>query len=64
MRDRAHPSRFETMPDRRRAELRYLAEAADQSEAHGSEVLRQDTTDTAVDGVVLRILQSPDAQRA
>lgn len=63
LRDRAHLSRFEQMPDGVELELRYFAEAADQLETHGYKVLRLETTDSAIDGVVLRILQSLDAQR-
>lgn len=63
LRDRARLSRFEQMPDGVESELRYFAEAADQLEAHGYEVVRLDTTESAIEAVVLRILQSLDAQQ-
>jgi dTMP kinase len=63
LRDRARLSRFEQMPDGVELELRYFAEAADQLEAHGYEVLRLDTTDSAMEAVVVRILKALDARR-
>jgi dTMP kinase len=64
LRDRACLSRFEQMSDGAELETGYFAEAANQLEEHGYQVLRLDTTDASLEAVVRRILPVLEARRS